>query len=128
MASFKTSIDQLFPDDWQFIKLRAEQIDTIEPTELAQRMWVQHSNDIANMTLLPTANSWYMGANVPGKPSVFLPYPGGVGPYREACDEVVARDYLGFTLTGASGQTTNDGVIREVKRVELLLAHHATKR
>ncbi len=95
--------------------MRSEGFDTIEPTELAQRKWVQHSNDIANLTLLPTANSWYMGANVPGKPSVFLPYPGGVGAYRGACDEVVAQGYLGFTLAGPSGATTNDGVIRSVK-------------
>jgi len=95
--------------------LRMTQLDTIEPTELAQEKWVQHSNDIANLTLLPTANSWYMGANVPGKPSVFLPYPGGVGAYREACDEVVERGYLGFTLAGAGGSTVNDGVIRAVK-------------
>ena len=83
--------------------MRANGLDTIEPTELAQERWVQHSNDIANLTLLPTANSWYMGANVPGKPQVFLPYPGGVGGYREICDEVVARDYLGFAFGGAGG-------------------------
>lgn len=95
--------------------LRSNELDTIEPTELAQEKWVQHSNDIANLTLLPTANSWYMGANVPGKPSVFLPYPGGVGAYRDVCDEVVERDYLGFTLAGPTGATTNDGVIRALK-------------
>ncbi len=95
--------------------LRATRIDTIEPTELAQARWVQHSNEIADLTLLPTANSWYMGANVPGKPQVFLPYPGGVGGYREICDEVVERGYFGFTLTGAGGTQTNDGVIRPLK-------------
>ena len=46
------------------------------------------------------ANSWYMGANVPGKPRVFLPYVGGVDPYRATCDEVVDQGYLGFALTG----------------------------
>jgi len=95
--------------------LRSNGLDTIEPTELAQDKWVQHSNDIANLTLLPTANSWYMGANVPGKPQVFLPYPGGVGAYREACDEVVERGYLGFALSGPDGTTVNDGVVRAVK-------------
>ncbi len=95
--------------------LRATRVDTIEPTELAQRRWVQHSNEIADLSLLPTANSWYMGANVPGKPQVFLPYPGGVGGYREICDEVVERGYFGFTLTGAGGTQTNDGVIRPLK-------------
>ena len=95
--------------------MRAEGLDTVEPTELAQDRWIQHSNDIANMTLMPTANSWYMGRNVPGKPQVFLPYPGGVGNYRLICDEVVERDYLGFGFDGPSGARVNDGVIRGVK-------------
>ena len=95
--------------------LRDTNAETIEPTELAQTEWVQHSNDIANLTLLPTANSWYMGANIPGKPSVFLPYPGGVGAYREICDEVVDRDYLGFSISGPNGTTVNDGIIRPLK-------------
>ena len=64
---------------------------------------------------MPTANSWYMGVNVPGKPQVFLPYPGGVDRYRAACDEVVERDYLGFTLDGPAGAVINDGIIRELK-------------
>ena len=95
--------------------LRATNAEAIEPTELAQAKWVQHSNDIANLTLLPTANSWYMGANIPGKPSVFLPYPGGVGAYREICDEVVDRDYLGFAISGPNGTRVNDGIIRQLK-------------
>jgi len=95
--------------------MRAERFDTIEPTELAQQRWVQHSNDIADLTLLPTANSWYMGVNVPGKPQVFLPYPGGVGAYRKICDEVVERGHLGFVLDGPGGTSANDGVVRGVK-------------
>jgi acetyl esterase/lipase len=95
--------------------LRANGFETIEPTELAQDRWVQHNNEFADLTLLPTANSWYMGANVPGKPRVFLPYVGGVGSYRATCDEVVERGYLGFTLTGPAGEQTNDGVIRPLK-------------
>ena len=103
--------------------MRSEDLDTIEPTELAQARWVQHSNDIADLTLLPTANSWYMGANVPGKPQVFLPYSGGVDAYREACDEVVAGGYLGFSLGGSGGTSTTDGVIRGVKPdVAMMLA------
>ena len=53
-----------------------------------------------------------MGANVPGKPRVFLPYVGGVDAYRRVCDEVVAKDYLGFELAGPGGEQCNDGVIR----------------
>jgi len=59
---------------------------------------VQHVNEVGDMTLSPTANSWYMGANVPGKPRVFLPYVGGVGTYRDICDEVAAAGYKGFVL------------------------------
>jgi cation diffusion facilitator CzcD-associated flavoprotein CzcO len=64
---------------------------TIEPTPTAEAGWVQHVNDCADITLFPQANSWYMGANVPGKPRVFLPYVGGVDRYRGICDEVVSR-------------------------------------
>jgi acetyl esterase/lipase/cation diffusion facilitator CzcD-associated flavoprotein CzcO len=95
--------------------LREHDLDAIEPTELAETKWVEHSNEFADLTLMPTANSWYMGVNVPGKPQVFLPYPGGVGRYRATCDEVVERDYLGFVLDGPSGRIINDGIIRELK-------------
>jgi cation diffusion facilitator CzcD-associated flavoprotein CzcO/acetyl esterase/lipase len=112
MVSIEQHVD-LITDTLQH--LRAEGFETIEPTPLAQERWVRHSNDIADLTLLPTANSWYMGANVPGKPRVFLPYPGGVGAYRETCDEVVDRGYLGFVRSGPAGSVVNDGVIRPVK-------------
>ena len=58
----------------------------------------KHVNEVGDDTLYPPANSWYMGANVPGKPRVFMPYIGGVGVYREKCDEVAANGYEGFTL------------------------------
>ena len=70
------------------------------PPPTAEAGWVQHVNDCADITLHPPANSWYMGANVPGKPRVFLPYIGGVGPYRSICDEVV-----GARTISASGST-----------------------
>ena len=69
--------------------MRRAGLETIEPTATAEAGWVQHVNDCADITLFPQANSWYMGANVPGKPRVFLPYIGGVDRYRKACDEVV---------------------------------------
>jgi len=72
---------------------------TIEPTPEAQDAWVDHVNLIAEATLYPKANSWYMGANVPGKPRVFMPYAGGVGEYRKKCDEVAAQGYEGFALS-----------------------------
>ena len=97
------------------VHLREHGFDTIEPTALAEAGWVQHVNDCADITLYPVANSWYMGANVPGKPRVFLPYIGGVDVYRAACDEVVERDHLGFTLRGPDGTQCNDGVVRRLQ-------------
>jgi cation diffusion facilitator CzcD-associated flavoprotein CzcO/acetyl esterase/lipase len=95
--------------------LRAEGLDSIEATPTAQSSWVQHVNDFANISLLPKANSWYMGANVPGKRRVCLPYVGGVGNYRLICDEVVSKGYLGFQLSGPTGTQCNDGVVRRLQ-------------
>ncbi|HAM03849.1 MAG TPA: steroid monooxygenase, partial [Acidimicrobiaceae bacterium] len=89
--------------------------ETIEPTDVAEAGWNQHVADCAAITLHPLANSWYMGANVPGKPLVFLPYIGGVDGYRAACDEVVDNDYLGFTMAGPGGAVCNDGVVRRLQ-------------
>jgi cation diffusion facilitator CzcD-associated flavoprotein CzcO/acetyl esterase/lipase len=95
--------------------MRANNQQVIEPTAQAVEGWVQHVNDFANITLFPQANSWYMGANVPGKPSVFLPYPGGVDRYRAVANDVVAKNYIGFTRTGPSGVVVNDGVIQRLQ-------------
>lgn len=76
---------------------------------------MRHQADSAAITLFPKGNSWYVGANVPGKPQVFLPYPNGVDFYGAACAEVVERDYLGFALSGRAGSRCNDGVIRELQ-------------
>ena len=74
-------------------------LNAIEPTRQAQDAWVDHVNEIASYTLFPKANSWYMGANVPGKTRVFMPYAGGLDVYRVKCDEVAGNDYEGFTLS-----------------------------
>jgi cation diffusion facilitator CzcD-associated flavoprotein CzcO/acetyl esterase/lipase len=95
--------------------MREQRLDVVEPTPVAEAGWVQHVNDYADITLFPRADSWYMGANVPGKPRVFLPYIGGVDRYRRACDEVVQRGYLGFAFDGPAGARCNDGVIRRVQ-------------
>jgi cyclohexanone monooxygenase len=73
----------------------------MEAKQDAEDNWVDHVNEVASGTLYPQANSWYMGANIPGKPQVFMPYIGGVGVYRQKCDEVAAKGYEGFTMTGA---------------------------
>ncbi len=81
--------------------LRAGNLDTIEPVREAEDEWVEHVNEVAHQTLFPQANSWYMGANIPGKPRLFMPYIGGVGTYREECDEIAANGYRGFRLEEA---------------------------
>ncbi len=95
--------------------MTASGFELIEPTSAAEEAWGLHVNDFAGLTLFPQANSWYMGANVPGKPRVFLPYVGGVDGYRRICDEVVERDYLGFKLAGDNREQLNDGVVRELQ-------------
>ena len=72
----------------------------IVATAKAQEDWVNHVREVAEATLYPQANSWYMGANIPGKPRVFMPYVGGVHTYKKVCDEVVAKGYEGFVLSG----------------------------
>ncbi|RPI11952.1 MAG: NAD(P)/FAD-dependent oxidoreductase [Actinobacteria bacterium] len=88
--------------DWLaacFTHMRENGFDRIEPTADSEETWGQHVNEIANLTLFPRANSWYVGANIPGKPRVFMPYVGGVAVYRQRCDEIVASGYEGFELT-----------------------------
>jgi cyclohexanone monooxygenase len=76
--------------------LRTHDAIGIEANPDAEDRWVAHVNEVADKTLYPTANSWYMGANIPGKPRIFMPYVGGVGVYRELCDAVAAQAYPGF--------------------------------
>jgi len=81
--------------------MRQRGLDLVEATKAAEEGWVAHVNQVAHMTLYPQANSWYMGANIPGKPRIFMPYIGGVGVYRRICDDVAAKGYEGFAMTTA---------------------------
>jgi cyclohexanone monooxygenase len=81
--------------------LRANNVTSIEATAEAEDAWVQHVNEVADATLYPTGNSWYLGANIPGKTRIFMPYVAGVGTYRKKCDDVVRGGYLGFRLATA---------------------------
>ncbi len=74
----------------------------VEATQAAENRWVQHNNDVADSTLYPLANSWYMGANIPGKPRIFMPYVGGFDRYKRNCDEIAATGYEGCILTPAA--------------------------
>jgi cyclohexanone monooxygenase len=80
-------------------KMRAEGAVRIEATEESEAKWVEHVNDVADSTLYPLANSWYVGANIPGKPRVFMPYVGGLHVYARKCAEIVRNGYEGFTLS-----------------------------
>ena len=75
--------------------LEAEGYAVIEPTEAAQAEWVAWVNAVAGATLFHGCSSWYLGANVPGKPRVFMPLPGFTD-YRDHCDQVAADGYPGF--------------------------------
>ncbi len=79
--------------------MRDRGYEVVEADRGYEDRWVEHVNEVANGTLYPKGKSWYLGANVPGKPRVFMPYVGGVGVYRDKCDEVAANDYEGFTFT-----------------------------
>jgi cyclohexanone monooxygenase len=79
--------------------MRRQGLDRVEATAEAEADWVQHVNAVADSTLYPLANSWYLGANIPGKPRVFMPYVGGFDRYKRRCDAVAANGYEGFRLT-----------------------------
>jgi cyclohexanone monooxygenase len=78
------------------IALRDKGVAVIEPLDEAQEQWVGHVGEAAGVTLRSTCSSWYVGANIPGKPRVFMPYIGGFPAYIERCEAVVSADYEGF--------------------------------
>jgi cyclohexanone monooxygenase len=78
--------------------LRDQGLRRIEATSTAQDEWVDYVNLVADFTLFPSCNSWYLGANVPGKPRVFMPLL-GFPPYVDRCTEVAAKGYEGFALS-----------------------------
>ena len=80
--------------DW----MRDRNLETAEPDPQAEKDWDAHVQEEANKTLYMQANSWYLGANIPGKPRVFMPYTGGMGTYRKHCDEIAENGYEGFVL------------------------------
>jgi cyclohexanone monooxygenase len=81
--------------------MRDRGFEAVEARKDAEDKWVAHVNEVAHTTLYPQANSWYMGANIPGKPQIFMPYIGGVGAYRQICNDVAAKGYEGFAMKAA---------------------------
>ena len=87
--------------------MREHDIRSVEAEADAEKAWVVHVNEVAEPTMFMQANSWYLGANIPGKPRVFMPYAGGVGTYRKKCNEVADNGYEGFILgAGRRGAET----------------------
>ena len=81
--------------------MEAHDLATIEADPEAEDKWMDHVTELADGTLFFESNTWYVGANIPGKPRVIYPYVGGVGAYREICDDIAAEGYAGFTLAPA---------------------------
>lgn len=79
--------------------LREQGKTTIEPTKEGEDAWVDHHEEVAGATLVANTTSWYLGSNVPGKPRRVLSYIGGVGTYRQKCDEEAANGYPAFRIT-----------------------------
>jgi len=80
------------------VHMRDNDCNEIQAQQSAEDDWVEHNNAVADSTLYPKANSWYMGANIPGKPRIFMPYVGGVESYVQKCEQVVSNGYEGFSL------------------------------
>ena len=102
LASMIQSIEQHV--DWiadcinHIVKMGAE---TIEPIQSFEDDWVDHVNAVSEISLRSTCSSWYVGANIPGRPRVFMPYIGGFPVYVTKCNEVMTNGYEGFALKGA---------------------------
>jgi cyclohexanone monooxygenase len=78
--------------------MRDRQLGQVEPSRAAEEEWVAHGNELAGRTLRYTCGSWYLGANIPGKPRMFMPYIGGFPRYVARCNEIAANGYEGFVL------------------------------
>ena len=81
------------------VRLRDHGLRRIEADVDAERAWMIHVDEVARPRLRYKTNSWYSGANIEGKPRVFLPYAGGLNVYGEKIDAVAANGYEGFHLS-----------------------------
>jgi cyclohexanone monooxygenase len=117
LASMIQSIEQHV--DWM-VDLMAHMRDTGARTFDArvadEDRWVEHVNEVASVSLRSTCSSWYVGANVPGRPRVFMPYIGGFPVYVQKCNEVMDAGYDGFVLEGGKADTNTPPAVRLTKR------------
>ena len=87
-----------------------DQLLEIDADGQAEEDWVNHANELAQASLMPNTDSWYMGANIPGKPRRCLVYVGGAPKYREICDNMIAENYKGFNFVAADQTVSLDCV------------------
>jgi cyclohexanone monooxygenase len=95
--------------------MRLNGYNKVEAKSDAEDQWVDHVNEVASATLYPKAGSWYLGANVPGKPRVFMPYAAGVGAYREICEDVVEDAYRGFAFSVIAVEPNSSGSVQDAE-------------
>ena len=121
LASMIQAIEQHV--DWMadcIAHMRDIGAETIEPTLSYEDDWVEHVNEVAEISLRSTCSSWYVGANVPGRPRVFMPYIGGFPVYVQKCNEVMTNGFEGFVIDGAPPRNACPEVrLTERWRVEL---------
>ena len=109
LSNMVVSIEQHVDFVADLIAFMGEQeLARVEALPDAEDGWVAHVNDAASKTLYPRASSWYLGANIPGKSRVFMPYVAGVAAYRRVCDEVAANRYEGFAFSAAAPASEGD--------------------
>ena len=109
LSNMPVSIEQHIEWIADFLQyMRERGIQGSEADADAEAAWVSHVNEVAEPTMYMLANSWYLGANIPGKPRVFMPYAGGVGTYRKKCNEIADNGYEGFILdSGGRGKVAS---------------------
>jgi cyclohexanone monooxygenase len=116
LASMIQAIEQHV--DWTadcIAHMRDVGAQTIEPKLADEDAWVEHVNEVAAVSLRSTCSSWYVGANIPGRPRVFMPYIGGFPVYVNKCNEVMDNGYAGFVLDGGAGDNARPHV-RQTER------------
>ena len=95
--------------------MRAKGATVIEAEQQAEEAWVGHVGESAGNTLRSTCSSWYVGANIPGRPRVFMPYIGGFPIYVQKCNEVMSNSFEGFVLEGAAA-SNKEPMVRLTER------------
>ena len=83
--------------------MRHNELATMEATVESEDQWMNTISELAEKSLMPKANTWYVGTNISGKPRTFSLYSGGFHKYRETCESATANQYRGFTFEKASG-------------------------